>query len=430
MSEWKEFRLSKLCKIGSSKRIFSSEYVVSGIPFFRSKEIIEKAFGDSISESLFISEERFQDIDKKFGSPNEGDILISSVGARSGIPYRVKKEDGKFYFKDGNLIWLKEFSEDFNSFFLLYWMKSNIGQESLQSIMIGSAQPALTIDGISNLFINIPDRRTQEEITDVLYCLDRKIENLRRQNETLETIAQTLFKHWFIDFEFPDADGKPYKSSGGEMWRSAIGNIPEGWKVEKFGEYIDIQHGFNFKSEDFVDEGDIVVRMGNFLTNGGLDFNVDKTKYFKGKVDKKFILNSGDLVVVMSDVTQNGLILGNSGIIPSNNQKYLLNQRVGKVSINQVLNKTFVYYLMMTKRYKHWIKNSANSTTVLNTSPSRIGEFDFFLPSNIHLLNRFETSLHSLLKKKETNIFQIQTLTKTREALLPKLMSGQLRIEE
>jgi len=114
MSEWKKFRLNELCKVTSSKRIFSHEYVSSGIPFYRSKEVIEKAFGDLITEILFISEERFREIKKEFGSPKEGDILISSVGARSGIPYLVKKEDGEFYFKDGNLIWIKEFSKTLN----------------------------------------------------------------------------------------------------------------------------------------------------------------------------------------------------------------------------------------------------------------------------------------------------------------------------
>jgi len=85
MSEWKEYKLNSFCKVGSSKRIFSSEYIPFGIPFFRSKEIIEKSFGDSINELLFISEERFREIDTKYGSPKEGDILISSVGARSGV---------------------------------------------------------------------------------------------------------------------------------------------------------------------------------------------------------------------------------------------------------------------------------------------------------------------------------------------------------
>ncbi|MFM6267758.1 MAG: restriction endonuclease subunit S, partial [Dolichospermum sp.] len=151
MNDWKKYKLSQLCEITSSKRIFSEEYVTEGVPFYRSKEIIEKAFGIPITESYFISDDRFNEIKNKYGSPKDGEILISSVGVRSGIPYLIKKDDGEFYFKDGNLIWLKEFCKDLDSQYLLYWLQSSVGQNSLMSMMIGSAQPALTIIGVSEL---------------------------------------------------------------------------------------------------------------------------------------------------------------------------------------------------------------------------------------------------------------------------------------
>src|SRR5659263_21148 len=141
MNEWKEYKLGELAEITSSKRIFYSDYVLEGIPFFRSKEIIEKALGQKTNETLYISKEKYDDIKQKFGSPIDGDLLISAVGERAGIPY-VVKDLGDFYFKDGNLIWLRNIKSELNIDYFCYWLKSIIGQFSLESIMIGSAQKA------------------------------------------------------------------------------------------------------------------------------------------------------------------------------------------------------------------------------------------------------------------------------------------------
>ena len=105
----------------------------------------------------------------------------------------------------------------------------------------GSAVPSLNRNYIHPLPINAPGYEEQKRIAAVLTCLDRKISNLRQQNETLESIAQTLFKHWFVDFEFPNEDGKPYKSSGGAMVRSDLGDIPVGWEVGKLGDVVDVK---------------------------------------------------------------------------------------------------------------------------------------------------------------------------------------------
>ena len=127
----------------------------------------------------------YQEIKNKFGAPADGDILISAVGERSGIPY-VVSNDGDFYLKDGNLIWLKNFKKDLSSAFLYCWFKSKNGQHTLFSSMIGSAQRALTIQGIKNLVIQIPPLKEQKAIAEVLSSLDDKIDLLHRQNKTLE----------------------------------------------------------------------------------------------------------------------------------------------------------------------------------------------------------------------------------------------------
>ena len=192
MEEWKEYRLGELCSISSSKRIFAEEYKSFGIPFYRGKEIIEKQKGTNISTELYISESRYEEIKNKFGVPQKGDMLLTSVGTL-GIPYIIKDET--FYFKDGNLTWFYNFN-GINSKFLYYWFLSPTGKNTIEVNAIGSTQKALTIDTLSKIRINIPNFKIQNKIVAILSSLDEKIELNRRINGNLEqrSLPQILVK--------------------------------------------------------------------------------------------------------------------------------------------------------------------------------------------------------------------------------------------
>ena len=166
MSSWKSYKLGDIAEITSSKRIFYSEYVPSGIPFWRSKEVIEKFNRKNISTDLFISNEKYQEIKSKFGVPQQNDILLTSVGTL-GIPYLVQSDE-QFYFKDGNLTWIKNINNELlNPLFLFKWLASSIGRESLSEITIGSTQEALTISGLKTLELLLPPLEEQKAIAEV-----------------------------------------------------------------------------------------------------------------------------------------------------------------------------------------------------------------------------------------------------------------------
>ena len=131
----------------------------------------------------------------------------------------------------------------------------NIQLNYFKEISQGSATKFLTAVILRNLSLDLPLISEQQEIASVLTCLDRKISNLRQQNETLEAIAQTLFKHWFVDFEFPNEDGKPYKSSGGAMERSELGEIPVGWLVGTLKECLEHLIDNRGKTPEFLSGG-------------------------------------------------------------------------------------------------------------------------------------------------------------------------------
>lgn len=187
-----------------------------------------------MAEPLFISRERFNEIKASREIPKKGDILLSAVGAYLGIPYWVNV-DYDFYFKDGNIIWLRNFDSKVNSKYIYWLIKSNIFQKQFHSKSIGAAQKALTIDSLKQYDISLPTLETQNDIVAILDALDKKILNNNKINAVLESIAKTLYDYWFLQFEFPNEEGKPYKSSGGKMvWSEELKReIPKGWKAIK-----------------------------------------------------------------------------------------------------------------------------------------------------------------------------------------------------
>lgn len=173
--------LSSVCALTSSKRVFAEDYVSEGIPFYRGGEISLKKIGEPIEAPLFISREHYQTIKDTYGIPTEGDILITAVGT-IGNSYLVENEE--FYFKDGNIIWLKDFIEPEYRFFVYDFLQSSMFQAALNSLYIGSTQIALTIVGLSGMKINIPELPALHEYASRSAVFRKEIQ--RNQKELLE----------------------------------------------------------------------------------------------------------------------------------------------------------------------------------------------------------------------------------------------------
>jgi type I restriction enzyme S subunit len=238
----------------------------------------------------------------------------------------------------------------------------------------------------------------RKQLVNLFEGIDRKIENLRRQNETLERIAQTLFKHWFVDFEFPNEDGKPYRSSGGEMVRSDLAEIPAGWEVGTLGEIALFKNG---KSPPERNEDSKIPIYGS---NG---------------------------------------IIGNTTI--ANNQKTVIIGRVGSYcgSLYYFLDQCWVTDNAMTGRLK---KHKSHAYLYLFLASSRLNKLsggsgqpllnqsilssiELAVPDD-YLIRDFEEITDPLFRKIFFNQKSIRTLIETRDLLLPQLMSGKLRITE
>lgn len=175
---------NELCSLVSSKRVFAEDYVSDGVPFYRGKEITQKRNGEPISDPLYISRHHFSLLKSKYGIPICGDILITAVGT-IGNSYLVQNEE--FYFKDGNIIWLKDFSEPDLNYYIYDYMQTSIFKQELEGICIGSTQTALTIIALSNLKIKKPKAG---ELT--TYCQNSKAIrcSIQINNQEIERLTQ------------------------------------------------------------------------------------------------------------------------------------------------------------------------------------------------------------------------------------------------
>lgn len=409
---WKRFKLGEVTSIGSSKRIFMSDYIKKGIPFYRSKEIIELSKGNKVTTELFINYEKYKEIKKKNGSPKIGDILLTSVGT-IGIPYFVVEEN--FYFKDGNLTWIKEYKENIFNKYLYYWIKSPFGKNKIETTAIGSTQKALTIDSLKKIELLLPPLQQQKEIAYILSSLDDKIELNNKMNKTLEEMAQTLFKQWFVDFEFSNENGEPYKSSGGKMVESELGLIPEGWEVETLGskkEFGELVMGLSPKSESYNE-----IKEGFPLLNGAADFDNLRLNPKKYTTSPTRIAKKNDFVFC---------VRATIGLLTIADKDYIIGRGVATIKNIQVEYKEYLYMVLNNSFQK--LKMRATGSVIQGLSKPDINNLKLLFP-NKDIIKYFHEIISKKMLNIENNKKEIIYLVQLRDILLYKLMNGDISIK-
>ena len=292
----------------------------------------------------------------------------------------------------------------------------------------------VTIGDLKNIIVKLPELEEQKAIAHILSTLDDKIEVNNQINKTLENMAQTIFKQWFVDFEFPNEDGEPYKSSGGEMFESELGMIPKGWEVVLLEEVAEFQNGYAFKSKELLDEdqGDCfhVFKMGHIKKGGGL--NKEGTKSYVPKTDygnlSRYIVKKGDLLMCMTDMKSNVALLGHTALMDEDN-KYILNQRVGLIRTldKEKMNYPYLFILTNSKGFIENLRSRANSGVQVNLSTKEIKESLLVMPQK-EILEKFNCITENIFEEYFNLGKENSFLTSLRDSLLPKLMSGEIRV--
>lgn len=398
MSEWNNYFLGGLAEITSSKRIFYSEYVDSGIPFYRSKEVINLFKKEPVHTELFITHERFNEIESKFGVPKENDILLTSVGSL-GIPYLVKASD-KFYFKDGNLTWFRNIDKSLlDPKYLYIWLSSSIGKQKLDEVTIGSTQAALTISGLKTIEIELPPLPEQKAIASVLSSLDDKIDLLHRQNKTLEAMAETLFRQWFIE------------------------EAKEDWLTVQVKDIVkQIKPGTNYQPKR-LESGIPFLNVRN-LKNGQIDLQgisfISQEEY--ERVHKAWKPEVGD--VLISRIGTLGIV----AVLGKRDMPMAVHYNMLVLKPN-LTNTAFLYFLLRSQYFQDLYSSKARQSVQEYVAVEDAEAIELKLPLNDADFVKKQEQFSDLFNKIRANLAQIQTLEKLRDTLLPKLMSGEVRVQ-
>jgi len=398
MSIWKEYRLDECTEIKNGK---SRPKINGTIPIYGGNGILDYCNVSNVKGET---------------------IIIGRVGAYCGSVYFENKE----IWVSDNALFAKPKS-DFNSKYLYYLLK----QDNLNQYAGGSSHPLLTQGRLNELKYSIPDLITQTSIAEILSSLDDKIELNNKINQELENLAQTLFKQWFIDFEFPNEKGEPYKSSGGKMVDSELGEIPKGWEISKISslEYK-LQTG-NRPKGGVAGITCGIPSVGAESVKGLGFYDFSKIKYIpldfaeklkRGKVD-------GYELLIYKDGGKPGTFMPHFTMFGEGFpfETFFINEHVFLLDFFNKDFNSFCYFYFDSEYVKPIFENNGGKAAIPGINQEDIKQLSIFCPSNRFVIEFGEfakSSITRILKNCKEN----QNLADLRDALLPKLISGELEV--
>ena len=349
-------------------------------------------------------------------------IVVGRVGAYCGS---IHVEENLCWVSDNAIAGIPKEGQDLT--YLYYVLKSL----NLNSKQIGSSQPLITQSMLKDMVVDVEiDNEKQKRIAKSILIIDQKIQINNQINQELEAMAKTLYDYWFVQFDFPDQNGKPYKSSGGKMVYNPElkREIPEGWGVEKLKDKLSVSRGISYKTENIKDNiGTPMINLASIDINR--NYKSTGLKYFNGEYLKEKIVSGGDLLIACTDLTRNADIVGSPIIVPFDEQKYVFSMDLAKIDSKvDFINKYYLYSTLRTEHYHNYIKKWASGTNVLHLNLDGMNWYSISVPP-IELQEEYSQIILNFSKKTNKNIQENQELTQLRDWLLPMLMNGEVKVE-
>lgn len=407
MTNWREYKLGEIAELRREK--FTPNKAIS-YPYIGLEHIEPKSLRiNGIGSSNDVSSQ------KSLFYPN--DVLYGKLR-----PYFQKVYYPNFKGVCSTDIFVVKSKKNIDSKFLFYLLASDEFTTIANAGSTGTRMPRADWKHLSSTIWNLPDLPTQTAIAEILSSLDDKIELNNKINQELENLAQTLFKQWFIDFEFPNENGEPYKSSGGEMVDSELGEIPKGWEVGTLSEILDVKGGTTPSTKE--------AKYWNGSINWTSPRDLSNLK-FPLLIDTEKKITELGLSKISSGLLPKGTLLLSSrapiGYLAITNIETAINQ--GYIAINGKGGYSNIYILYWLKANMNLVVERANGSTFLEISKSNFKQINCVIPA-LNAVNSFTSQAHILFDQLRNNILENQQLTNLRDTLLPKLISGELEVSQ
>lgn len=396
MSGWRETTLDEICHYVN--RGFSPKYVVNDGHIIINQRCIRNGVID-FSLSKLTSKEKKITSDKIL---NRSDILINSTGV--GTAGRVAYFNQDFIATaDSHVSIVRIDHEKANPLFIFYNLRGR--EDEIEGIAEGSTgQIELGRERLKLLEITIPPIEEQHAIASVLSCIDDKINLLLRQNQTLEQMAETLFRQWFVE------------------------EVNEGWDLHQLDEFVEVHRGLSYKGAGLTDaaNGTPMHNLNSVFEGGG--YKESGIKYYNGEFKERHKVFPGEVIVTNTEQGHEHLLIGYPAIIPTNFGDFgIFSQHVYRLKIKSKLSNFFLFHLLKTDEIHEQIAGATNGSTVNMLPKDGIEWVKFRMPPQ-ELIDNFTKATNDQFRKQELNQTQIRTLTSLRDTLLPKFMSGEIKI--
>ncbi len=328
---------------------------------------------------------------------------------------------------------------------LFVYYSLSIRQQEFKLAASGSAQPIINKTEFGNFDILLPPLPEQRAIAHILGTLDDKIELLRRMSETLEEMARTLFKAWFVDFvpvrakmegrwkrgqSLPGLPAHLYDLFPDRLVPSELGEIPEGWEVGTAGEEVDLIKGVSYRSKDLSDSNVALVTLKSFKRGGG--YRPDGLKPYVGTYKPEQEVHPGELIISQTDVTQSAEVIGKPAIVLPDDRFQTLVASLDVLIVRPrhgVLSREFFYLLFSMPYFQEHIYGYTNGTTVLHLDKEGVPSFRFVKPTE-DVAVAFSKIVVPMFARFIKSVTEARTLAALRDALLPKLVRGEIRVRE
>jgi len=418
-SEWREVTLSDI-SIGNK-----GNYGIGASAVEYSKDLYTYLRITDITDDGILKKDSLMSVDDEDSKnyllePN--DIVFARTGNSTGRSYFYDGSDGELVYA-GFLIKFSLDPSKVNPKFIRYYTLSNDYKDWVSSFSTGSTRGNINAKTYGNMKIKLPPTNQQDFLVNILSTIDEKIEVNNQINKTLENMAQTIFKQWFVDFEFPNEDGEPYKSSGGEMVESELGMIPKGWEVKKSSDIANVNIGKTpprKEKECFtLDPDDYKWISIKDLGNSGA-YIFDSSEYLtKESIEKYNVKVVPDNTVVLSFKLTIGRVSITCGQMTTN-------EAIAHFNLSNKSKITTEYLYLYLKGFDYG--KLGNTSSIANAVNSKIiKSMPIIVPDN-KTIKTFSEVMESVFSKIKYTIKQSDKLIEIRDSLLPKLMSGEIRV--
>jgi len=408
-----------------------------GIPFITPKDMDGRKFIRNTER--YLTEEGVNSI-KNYVVP-EYSVSVSCIGSDMGKVIMTDRPSITNQQINSIVVDNTKYSPEY-----IYYNMSNRRNE-LRKMAGGTTMPIINKTDFSKINIQLPSLTIQKKIAHILSTLDDKIELNRKMNQTLEMMAQALFKSWFVDFDPVHVKAtckseQELESAATELGiskeilelfpskfkESEMGMIPKGWSEDNLSNHISVTKGKSYKSSELEESRTALVTLKSFLRGGG--YRIDGIKPYIGKYKDEQIVKPGELIMAYTDVTQAADVIGKPAIVLADESidTLVASLDVGIVRTkSQVVNIMFLNQLFKTRKFQGYILGHTSGTTVLHLAKGWFDSYIILLP-NQEIMDVFDKLVSSLFKQIQLNIEQVRSLQKTRDTLLPKLLSGELDV--